>query len=460
MIIRETGTVLDKIIADKLEWVKKRKQHQPLAEFKHELVPSERSFIDALKQNSTQFILECKKASPSKGLIRESFDLPAIADVYRNHAAAISVLTDEKYFQGSHTFLPIVRSRVHQPVLCKDFFVDPYQVYLARYYQADVILLMLSVLDDELYEVLAKTAHSLGLDVLTEVSNQSELDRAIALNAPVIGINNRDLRDMSIDLGRTERLAPQIPKDRAIVSESGIYTNQDVRRLSPLVDAFLIGSSIMEQDNIDMACRQVILGEHKVCGLTREDDAIDAYQAGAVYGGFIFAEKSPRNVSIDRALEIKKSTPLRYVGVFVDAPIDQIVATAKQLQLAAVQLHGQESDEFIQLLKKQLPIRCEIWKAIGVENKLPVVPQNADRLLFDCKVGTQTGGTGQTFNWDLVKDFINNAMLAGGLTPQNTAQAAQMGAIGLDFNSGLETDPGQKDPDKIAEVFQILRHYQ
>lgn len=459
MIIRETGTVLDKIIADKLKWVKARKQQQPLAEFENDLTPSERSFVKALKQNPTQFILECKKASPSKGLIRESFDLPAIADVYRNHAAAVSVLTDEKYFQGSHTFLPVVRSHVHQPVLCKDFFIDPYQVYLARYYQADVILLMLSVLDDELYEVLSKTAHTLGLDILTEVSNQSELDRAIALDAQVIGINNRNLRDMSIDLRRTEQLAPQIPKDRVVVSESGIYTNQDVRRLSPLVDAFLIGSSIMEQDDIEMACRQVILGEHKVCGLTRENDAINAYQAGVMYGGFIFAEQSPRAVSIDKALEIRKAAPLRYVGVFVDASIIQIVATAKQLQLAAVQLHGHESDEFIQLLKEQIPAHCEIWKAIGVENTSPVIPKGADRLLFDCKVGTQTGGTGHTFNWDLVKDFVSHAMLAGGLTPQNAAQAAQVGAKGLDFNSGVETAPGQKDPDKIAEVFQVLRQY-
>ncbi|MFM2479969.1 bifunctional indole-3-glycerol-phosphate synthase TrpC/phosphoribosylanthranilate isomerase TrpF [Celerinatantimonas sp. YJH-8] len=459
MIIRETGTVLDQIVADKLEWVAARKETQPLESFKDQLTLSDRSFPDALSQLPTQFILECKKASPSKGQIRESFDLAAIATVYKNHAAAISVLTDEKYFQGRHEFLPIVREHVHQPVLCKDFFIDPYQVYLARYYQADVILLMLSVLDDELYQLLAQTAASLGLDTLTEVSNQQELERAIALNAKVIGINNRNLRDMSIDLSRTEQLAPQIPNDRIIVSESGIYTNQDVRRLSPLVNAFLVGSSIMEQSDIEMACRKMILGEHKVCGLTRPEDAKAAYQAGAYYGGLIFAPGSKRQVSIEQAKKIAAAAPLNYVGVFVDASQHIVSDIAQQLNLSAVQLHGHENQDYIDELRTSLPASCQIWQAIGVSDERPVIKSHADRVLFDCQVGHHSGGTGQTFDWQLVEEQLPRAMLAGGLSPDNASRAAQLGALGLDFNSGVEQSPGIKQAEKINQVFYQLRQY-
>ncbi|HAS98939.1 MAG TPA: bifunctional indole-3-glycerol phosphate synthase/phosphoribosylanthranilate isomerase, partial [Pantoea agglomerans] len=204
------GTVLEKIVQDKAIWVEARQQQQPLSTFQNSIEPASRHFYDALQGARTAFILECKKASPSKGIIREDFDPAAIAGVYRHYASAVSVLTDEKYFQGDFAFLPIVSAAITQPVLCKDFIIDPYQIYLARYYQADAILLMLSVLDDEQYRQLAAVAHSLKMGILTEVSNEEELERAIALQAKVVGINNRDLRDLSIDLNRTRQLAPRL----------------------------------------------------------------------------------------------------------------------------------------------------------------------------------------------------------------------------------------------------------
>lgn len=266
-------TVLAKIVADKRVWVEERKRSQPLESFIGEVVPSDRSFYQALSGRPAKFILECKKASPSKGLIRDDFDLDYIAGVYGNHASAISVLTDEKYFQGNFDFLPQVRGQVTVPVLCKDFMVDPYQVYLARYYQADAILLMLSVLNDQDYKQLADLAHELDLGILTEVSNEEELERAIALEARVIGINNRNLRDMSIDLNRTKELASKIPEGTVVISESGIYTHQQIRELAQYANGFLIGSSLMEEQDLEMAARKVIYGENKVCGLTRPEDA-------------------------------------------------------------------------------------------------------------------------------------------------------------------------------------------
>ena len=222
-------TVLNRIVSDKAVWVEARQSRQPLESFRESIEPSSRSFYDALAGNRTAFILECKKASPSKGVIRENFNPVEIATLYRDFASAISVLTDEKYFQGDFDYLRQVSATVHQPVLCKDFVISEYQIYLARHYQADAILLMLSVLDDEQYQHLASVAHSLNMGVLTEASNEEELERAIALKAKVVGINNRDLRDLSIDLNRTRKMAPRLPLGVTVISESGIHTYSQIR---------------------------------------------------------------------------------------------------------------------------------------------------------------------------------------------------------------------------------------
>ncbi|WP_428794856.1 bifunctional indole-3-glycerol-phosphate synthase TrpC/phosphoribosylanthranilate isomerase TrpF [Vibrio nomapromontoriensis] len=452
-------TVLARIVDDKRVWVEARKQSQPLESFKAQLTPSDRSFYDALSTGKTAFILECKKASPSKGLIRDDFDLDYIASVYNNHASAISVLTDEKYFQGNFDFLPQVRGQVKQPVICKDFMVDTYQVYLARHYQADAILLMLSVLNDDEYRELAAVADSLNLGILTEVSNEQELERAIKLQAKVVGINNRNLRDLSVNLDRTKELAPKLPAGTIIISESGIYNNQQVRDLSHYATGFLIGSSLMAEDNLELAVRKVLLGENKVCGLTHADDAAKAYQAGAVKGGLIFVEKSPRYVDFEAARMVMSGAPLEYVGVFQNHGVDSVARTANDLGLSAVQLHGDEDQAYIDALKPQLQAGIAIWKAHGVKDVLPdLTTIHADRHLLDAQVGEQTGGTGQRFDWQLLNN-TNDIMLAGGLSPDNIKQASKLGCIGLDLNSGVESAPGKKDADKLNQAFALLRDY-
>ncbi|PWI34058.1 bifunctional indole-3-glycerol phosphate synthase/phosphoribosylanthranilate isomerase [Vibrio albus] len=456
---REMAQVLAKIVADKRIWVEERKQAQPLESFKETLKPTDRSFYNALSTGRTEFILECKKASPSKGLIRDDFDLDYIASVYSKHASAISVLTDEKYFQGNFEFLPQVRAIASQPVLCKDFMIDTYQIYLARHYQADAILLMLSVLNDEEYREMADVAHSLNLGILTEVSNEEELERAIELGAKVVGINNRNLRDLTIDLDRTKKLAPRLPEGTTIISESGIYTNQQVHDLSQFANGFLIGSSLMSEDNLELAVRRVLLGENKVCGLTSPEDAANVYQSGAVYGGLIFAEQSKRKVDISTASEITAAAPLKYVGVFQNQSADIIVEAAETLKLAAVQLHGEENQAFVDALKEQLPEHCVIWKAYGVSKSVPtLLSHNVDRHLLDSKVGTQSGGTGVQFDWSLMGD-TKNIMLAGGLNPDNVKEAAALGCLGLDLNSGVESAPGKKDPQKLKQAFENIRDY-
>ncbi|MEZ9229909.1 bifunctional indole-3-glycerol-phosphate synthase TrpC/phosphoribosylanthranilate isomerase TrpF [Vibrio amylolyticus] len=458
----EMAEVLAKIVRDKYQWVQERKTSQPLEEFKPTLVESDRSFYQALEANKTAFILECKKASPSKGLIRDDFNLEEIATVYNRHASAISVLTDEKYFQGNFDFLPAVRSIAQQPILCKDFMVDTYQVYLARHYNADAILLMLSVLNDEQYKELAEVAHALNMGVLTEVSNEEELDRAVELNAKVIGINNRNLRDLSTNLNRTKELAPII-KEKApnavIISESGIYTHQQIKDLIPYAGGFLIGSSLMAEDNLELAARKVILGENKVCGLTHSDDAAKAYQAGAVFGGLIFVEKSKRCVDIEAARLTMSGAPLHYVGVFQNHTVQDITHTVLELGLKAVQLHGDEDQTYVDSLKEQLPKSVEIWKAYGVSDAMPsLLERNVDRHLLDTQVGNQSGGTGQTFNWDIINQ-TQQIMLAGGLNADNAQQAALLGCLGLDLNSGVEYQAGKKDTDKLQQAFAAIRDY-
>lgn len=456
-------TILGKIVDDKIEWVKSRKQQQPLISFKDQLVDSDRHFYQALDQDNSVFILECKKASPSKGLIRPEFDLDLIANVYKHHASAVSVLSDEKYFQGSFDYITKVHDIVTQPVICKDFIVDPYQIYLARLHKADAILLMLSVLDDDAYQALRDTAHSLNMGVLTEISNEDERIRAIALDAKVIGINNRNLRDMSIDLNRTKVLAKNIPADRIVISESGIYDHSQVVELSQYANGFLVGGSIMSQDDVDAACRKLILGENKVCGLTHSHQAANVYKSGAIYGGLIFVDESPRFVEMELARSIMKGAPLKYVGVFQNEDPELIAYTVKQLGLSVVQLHGDETPKEIKTLRGMLPKTCQIWKAHGVSESLPEFEKyNVDKHLLDTRIGNQIGGTGKVFDWSLLANSNiekNNIILAGGLTPENAREAALIGVSGLDFNSGVESAPGKKDFELITSAFSEIKKY-
>ncbi len=455
------STVLNRIVADKRQWLANQKITTPLIAFQHDIQMSDRDFYAALTQDHTVFILECKKASPSKGLIREDFNLDTIAHAYKNHAAVISVLTDEAYFQGDFRYLNIIAEQTTQPILCKDFIVDPYQVHWARYHGAHAILLMLSVVSDEEYKTLSTLAHHYQMGVLTEVSTEDELQRAIDLNAKVVGINNRNLRDLSIDLSRTEAFSPKLPEGVVVISESGIHTHQQVKKLSQYADGFLIGSALMAQDNIEHAVRSLVLGENKVCGLTRHADAQAAYNAGAVYGGLIFVPNSPRCLSIAQATNIVANLPLKFVGVFQNTDIPTITQHAEALSLYAVQLHGDESPEFVTALRQALPEHCCIWKAHSIDNHAPDCSKwHVDRHLMDSKTPTQQGGTGVAFDWSTVAHHNkHHTLLAGGLTLHNLPQAIQQGFVGVDLNSGVEQQAGIKDPDKIQRAFALIRHY-
>ena len=457
------ANILEKIVIDKRVVIEALKKSFPLESFIDELTPTTKDMYAALSEENAGFILECKKASPSKGLIRPDFDVKAICQIYDKYAAAISVLTDEKYFQGKYEYLKTVTETVSCPVLNKDFFFDPYQVHLARYYGADAILLMLSVLSDDEYIELANLAKSYNMAILTEISNHEEMERAIALDAKLIGINNRDLRDLSTDINRTFEFTPHIPEDRIVISESGIYTNDEVRYLAPAVNGFLVGSSVMAEDDIDLACRKLIYGNHKVCGLTKPEHAQAAADAGAVYGGLIFAEKSPRYVTETQAKAIVEQVPsLNYVGVFVNHGVLEVVELANNLKLSAVQLHGQEDGEYIELLRSHLPEHCEIWQAYPITSEVPPLSKKVQHHILDGK----KAGSGEVFDWRALaksEQDLSPCFLAGGLSINNITDAIEQltsrPLFGLDLNSGVESSPGVKSSEKLQSVFASIRQY-
>jgi len=436
--------VLARIVARKRREVAARLSGPVAAE------PTRLSLRAALARPGARFVMEVKRASPSGH--RSAVGVEDAVAAYAPVADAISVLTDGADFGGSLDDLAMVREKFDGPILSKDFIVDVAQVSEARSFGADAVLVMMSVLDGAAAAAVLAEARRLNMDAIVEVHDEPELTRALGLGAQIIGINNRDLKTLSTDLAVTERLAPMVPREALLISESGISTRADVERLAPIADAFLVGSALMAARDVVDAARALVHGRVKMCGLTRVEDVELAARSGATHAGMVFVPGTPRAVSVGQAralVETAKRHGLKAVGVFRDASPDDIGSAALLLGLDGVQLHGSED---VAAVRAGLPPSTQVW-AVCADGG-PARP-GADRTLFD----TGSGGTGTAFDWGLIagRDDLPNSFLAGGIGPANARDASRVGTYGLDVGSSVEARPGAKDPAKVQALFAALR---
>jgi len=449
--------MLDEIIKQqKIDMLEKEKK-LPLNTLLSCVKTSDRDFLGALKKNKSAIIFECKHRSPSEGMLCETYPVIELAQKYAQFANAISVLTNQPFFGGSFEHLKQIRETINKPILCKDIIINPYQVVLARYYGADAVLLMLSVLNDEEYIACHEQAKALNMDVLTEVFTEEELIRAISLKATIIGINHRNFHTMQLDMTRVKQLSPHFPKNAFIIAASGIKTHQQIYELAPYANGFLIGTSLSKSENMNILMRELVFGAIKICGLTRQQDVQQAFKVGASYGGFIFAENSPRKITLEKAKALSLKAPLNYVGVFVQQNIEYVAKVAQTLNLYAVQLHGGETLDYIKQLRLILPSHCQIWLTYAGDAVPHLLPDAVDKIVLDKTI--LSGGSGKTFNWEKLKDtpLSQHIMLGGGLCIENIQSAQKLGLWGLDINSGVESIPGIKDDNKLERLFFKLR---
>ena len=432
-------------------------------------------FEAALRQQDFNFICEVKKASPSKGIIAEHFPYLDIAKEYEvAGAAAISVLTEPDFFKGDKKYLQEIASTVKIPVLRKDFIIDEYQIYQAKVWGASAILLICACLDVPTLTKFRELADSLGLSSLVEAHDEKEVQMAIDCGARIIGVNNRNLKDFTVDVQNSVRLRNLVQDDVIFVSESGLETPEDIQVLRDNnIGVALMGETFMRSPN-KVEKLAYLYGptyytpKVKMCGISKVETIPAVVEAKPDYMGLVFAP-SKRQVTVDQAKilveELHKQCINHYdtkvvktVGVFVNETLDNLVRIADTANLDAVQLHGDEDETFIQSLKERTNV--EVWKAIQIRTAADTekwIDSSADMLLFDAYHKDERGGTGEVFDWSSLDAFERPFMLAGGIDSTNVARAIRtVRPYGIDISSGIETD-GVKDDEKIKAFTNIVR---
>lgn len=484
--------ILDKII----EATKIRVAQEKQVEFPESVkavalaLPSDTGFPfeAALRQQDFNFICEVKKASPSKGIIAEHFPYLDIAKEYEvAGAAAISVLTEPDFFKGDKKYLQEIASTVKIPVLRKDFIIDEYQIYQAKVWGASAILLICACLDVPTLTKFRELADSLGLSSLVEAHDEHEVQMAIDCGARIIGVNNRNLKDFTVDVQNSVRLRNLVQDDVIFVSESGLETPEDIQVLRDNnIGVALMGETFMRSPNKVEKLAYLYGSTYytpkvKMCGISKVETIPAVVDAKPDYMGLVFAP-SKRQVTVDQAKtlveELHKQYANRYnrdaeqcsnqtlihqefiktVGIFVNETLENLVTIATEVNLDVVQLHGDEDEAFIQSLKERTNV--EVWKAVQIRSAADAeawIDSSADMLLFDAYHKDERGGTGEVFDWSCLDEFERPFMLAGGIDGTNVARAIRtVRPYGIDISSGIETE-GVKDDKKIKAFTNIVR---
>ena len=471
--------ILDKIVeATKVRVAKEKEMETPEAVKAAALaLPSDTGFPfeAALRQQDFNFICEVKKASPSKGIIAEHFPYLDIAKEYEvAGAAAISVLTEPDFFKGDKKYLQEIASTVKIPVLRKDFIIDEYQIYQAKVWGASAILLICACLDVPTLTKFRELADSLGLSSLVEAHDEKEVQMAIDCGARIIGVNNRNLKDFTVDVQNSVRLRNLVQDDLIFVSESGLETPEDIQVLRDNnIGVALMGETFMRSPN-KVEKLAYLYGptyytpKVKMCGISKVETIPAIVDAKPDYMGLVFAP-SKRQVTVEQAKilieELHKQCINHYdikvvktVGVFVNETLDNLVRIADTANLDAVQLHGDEDEAFIQSLKER--INVEVWKAVQIRSAADAekwIDSSAEMLLFDAYHKDERGGTGEVFDWSSLDAFERPFMLAGGIDSTNVARAIRtVRPYGIDISSGIETN-GMKDDKKITAFTKIVK---
>ena len=471
--------ILDTIVeATKIRVAQEKQMESPEAVKAAALaLPSDTGFPfeAALRQQDFNFICEVKKASPSKGIIAEHFPYLDIAKEYEvAGAAAISVLTEPDFFKGDKKYLQEIASTVKIPVLRKDFIIDEYQIYQAKVWGASAILLICACLDVPTLTKFRELADSLGLSSLVEAHDENEVQMAIDCGARIIGVNNRNLKDFTVDVQNSVRLRNLVQDDVIFVSESGLETPEDIQVLRDNnIGVALMGETFMRSPN-KVEKLAYLYGptyytpKVKMCGISKVETIPAVVEAKPDYMGLVFAP-SKRQVTVEQAKilieELHKQCINHYdtkvvktVGVFVNETLDNLVRIADTANLDAVQLHGDEDEAFIQSLKERTNV--EVWKAVQIRSAADAevwIDSSADMLLFDAYHKDERGGTGEVFDWTSLDEFERPFMLAGGIDGTNVARAIRtVRPYGIDISSGIETN-GVKDDEKIKAFTNIVR---
>ena len=478
--------ILDTIVeATKIRVAQEKQMESPEAVKAAALaLPSDTGFPfeAALRQQDFNFICEVKKASPSKGIIAEHFPYLDIAKEYEvAGAAAISVLTEPDFFKGDKKYLQEIASTVKIPVLRKDFIIDEYQIYQAKVWGASAILLICACLDVPMLTKFRELADSLGLASLVEAHDEKEVQMAIDCGARIIGVNNRNLKDFTVDVQNSVRLRNLVQDDVIFVSESGLETPEDIQVLRDNnIGVALMGETFMRSPN-KVEKLAYLYGptyytpKVKMCGISKVETIPAVVEAKPDYMGLVFAP-SKRQVTVDQAkilveelhrgyakkygsdTEHDKNDTIKTVGVFVNETVDNLVTIANEANLDAVQLHGDEDETFIQSLKERTNV--EVWKAIQIRTAADTekwIDSSADMLLFDAYHKDERGGTGEVFDWSSLDAFERPFMLAGGIDSTNVARAIRtVRPYGIDISSGIETN-GVKDDEKITAFIKIVK---